>query len=284
MTVTPDRLPAIDSAGPTIESTTVFAPYEISPDVDVIPVYLPVPGMGVLPAHSFVIHAQEPVLVDTGPGGAGPEYHRALSEVIDPADIRWLWLTHTDPDHVGALAWILEAAPEAQVVTTFLAVAKLSMHLPVPLERCHFANPGETVHVGDRNLLAVAPPSFDAPETTALYDGRTRTLFSADAFGAVASAPAAFAGDVDGAELTEGMILWSTIDSPWLHSVDRDRYRASLASIDRLQPEVVLSSHLPPAVGMADALLRIVDRVPDADPWVGPDQAALEAILAQTAS
>lgn len=282
MSVSTTRLPDVASTDVSIEAPTVFAPYRVTPDISVIPAYLPVPGMGVLPAHSFVIHAAQPVLIDTGPGGAGPAYHEALRQVIDPEDLRWLWLTHADPDHVGALGWVLDAAPELRVITTFLATGKLGMHLPVPLDRCWFANPGDTVDVGDRQLLAVTPPTFDAPETTSVFDGRTGTLFSADAFGALASAPAAHASDIDPAELADGLVLWSTVDSPWVGAVDRGAFETALDGIDRLSPDLVLSSHLPPAAGMLDELLRILARVPDADPWVGPDQAALEAILSQT--
>ena len=282
MTVSINRLPDVASTDIPIEAPTVFAPYRVTPDISVIPAYLPVPGIGVLPAHSFVIHGAEPVLVDTGPGGAGPAYHEALRQVIDPEDLRWLWLTHTDPDHVGALRWVLDAAPDLRVITTYLAAGKLGMHQPVPLDRCWFANPGDRVDVGDRQLLAVSPPTYDAPETTSVFDGRTGTLFSADAFGALASGPSSHASDIDPAELTEGMIMWSTVDAPWVGDVDRGAFEASLDDIERLSPELVLGSHLPPAAGMLDVLLGILARVPDADPWVGPDQAALEAILGQT--
>jgi hypothetical protein len=33
---------------------------------------------------------------------------------------------------------------------------------------------------------------------------------------------------------------------------------------------------------MAGHLLSLIGNVPDATPWTGPDQAALEALLAQT--
>jgi glyoxylase-like metal-dependent hydrolase (beta-lactamase superfamily II) len=243
-----------------------------------------VPGMGVLPANSFVIKSDQPVLVDAGPGGVAPgAFEAALSEVIEPADLKWLWLTHTDPDHIGALAWLLDAAPRLRVITTYLAIGKLGMHKPVPLDRCWFANPGDAVHVGDRKLVAVTPPSFDAPETTALYDTRTATLFSADSFGALMQAPAADARDIAPADLADGLVLWSSVDAPWLHRVDRQEHARDLDRVRALAPTTVLSSHLPPAPGMIDRLTNLLGRVPDANPWVGPDQAALEALLEQVA-
>jgi glyoxylase-like metal-dependent hydrolase (beta-lactamase superfamily II) len=277
----PARLPRVGAGSVAIESPTMFEPYPYGSDVEVLPAYLPVPGMGVIPANSFVIHAEQPVLVDTGPGGLVPHaYETALRAVIDPAELRWLWLTHTDPDHVGGLAWLLEAAPQVRVVTTYLAAGKLSMHVPVPLDRCHFANPGDAVHVGDRKLVAVAPATFDAPETTAIYDTRSTTLFSADMFGALLAAPAVDARDLVRSELEDGLVRWSTIDSPWLHRVDRSQFADELARLHALSPRHVLGSHLPPVTGAIARLIDLLSTVPDAAPFVGPDQSALEAMLA----
>jgi glyoxylase-like metal-dependent hydrolase (beta-lactamase superfamily II) len=38
---------------------------------------------------------------------------RALASVIDPADVRWIWLTHPDRDYTGGLFDLLDAAPLA---------------------------------------------------------------------------------------------------------------------------------------------------------------------------
>ena len=44
---------------------------------------------------------------------------------------------------------------------------------------------------------------------------------------------------------------------------------------------MVCSSHLPPAPGaMLEVFVDSLALAPDADPFVGPDQAALEAMLA----
>jgi hypothetical protein len=282
--LTQPDLPTIDSAG-VPEAPTVYAPHLAAPGVTVIPAYLPVPGMGVIPANSFVLDGPEPLLVDTGPGGlTAGAYEAALRSVVDPAELRWLWLTHTDPDHTGALAWLLDAAPDLEVVTTYLGAAKLSMSTPVPLDRCRFANPGDRVEIGDRSLLAVRPPIFDAPETTGVLDLVTSTLISADTFGALMAEPAVRAEDIDPGALADGLVLWSSVDAPWLHQVDRAAYDASLRELRRLAPRHVLSSHLPPATGIVGRLLDAAAAVPDADPWVGPDQAALEAMLAQLAA
>ena len=146
--------------------------------------YAPLPGLGLLPVNAFVIRAKEPVLIDTGLAAQRESFMQALSGVIDPADLRWIWVTHMDADHIGNLQAVLDAAPEARLVTTYLGMGKAGL-LGLPLERCHLLNPGQSLQVGDRELLAVKPPVFDAPETTGLLDRRSGTLFSSDSFGAL---------------------------------------------------------------------------------------------------
>jgi hypothetical protein len=279
---TTTELRTIDDTA-SLEAPTTFRPYAAGDGITVIPSFLPVHGLGVLAAHAFLLHGEQPVLVDTGSGGTSGAFRTALESVIEPAAIRWLWLTHTDPDHTGSLGWLLDAAPDLRVVTTYLATGKLSMSTPLPMDRLQWANPGDTVRVdADRVLVAVRPPSFDAPETVGCFDPATSTLFSADTFGAVLNAPAPSAADIPTGDLEAGLMLWSTIDAPWLGDVDRARFDERRAAIARLQARRVLSAHLPPAEG-ADALLDLLGRVPDAGPWVGPDQRALEAILQQSA-
>jgi flavorubredoxin len=272
------HLPAADTSNP-IEVPTACEPYSVGDGITVLPSYLPVPGMGVLPAHAFLIDGPEPILVDAGPGGAETGFQSALTSVVDPSELRWLWLTHTDPDHTGTLQWLLDNAPRLRLITTYLAVGKLGMQMPIPMDRLRWVNPGTTVELNHRKLQAIRPPSFDAPETTAFFDHSSRTLFSADSFGALLQRPTYDASDVTAGDLADGMALWSTIDSPWLTHTDRSHFDQTLQALRELRVERVLSSHLPPATGRTGQLLDNLAKVVGTDPWIGPDQAALEQIL-----
>ena len=55
-----------------------------------------------LPVNAFVLHAEQPVVIDTGLSNAEKDFVSALAKVVDPADVRWLW-THPDRDHTGGL-------------------------------------------------------------------------------------------------------------------------------------------------------------------------------------
>ena len=255
-----------------------------APGVTVLSDSLEVPGLGHLPVTASVVHAAEPVVVDTGLGLPDRNFVADLSAVLDPADVRWIWLTHPDRDHTGGLYDLLEAAPQARVVTTFLGMGLLSTERPLPIDRVYLLNPGQTLDVGDRQLYAFRPPLFDSPATVGFQDTASGVVFSSDCFGApVPTAELAGADDaraVHPDDLRTAQLLWATVDSPWIHSVDRGRYEGSLAALRARRPSAVVSSHLPPIVDGLDSVLDTLREAPAADPFTGPDQHALEEMLA----
>jgi len=266
---------------PSVSVTTSSAP---EADAEVISFFYPVPGLGFVPINAFLLRAQEPVLVDTGPIVARELYLDALEQLIDLDDLRWIYLTHADPDHVGCLMDVLAAAPKARLVTTFIGLGRLGLYQPISPDRVYLLNPGQRVSVGDRELQAVAPLTFDAPETTPFVDSKTRALFSSDGFGGIISGPADSAAEMSADALRDAVITWTTIDTPWLRDVESTAFEANRAKIRELASPIVLSSHLPPAVGMLDRLLEHVAAARRAPPFVGPDQAALAAMLASLAA
>ncbi len=267
-----------------MDKPTMFEPYAATPEIDVLPSYFPIPGYGILPINAFVLKAAEPVLVDTGQVLLSDAFTPQLSAVIDPEDLRWLWLTHVDPDHTGSLHRLLDEAPNLRVITTFLALGKLSLFRPLPLDRVYLLNPGQSLGVGDRTLTAVRPPTYDAPETTGFYDPQSGAFFSADCFGVLMSEPAENAADIRAEDLREGLVTWTTVDSPWLHMIDYTLFTGTLDRIRDMAPTVILSSHLPAAQGMNEELLRHLAAARTADPFIGIDPPGLEAMLRQLAA
>ena len=122
--------------------------YKVAADVDVLTTNFPVPGLGLVPINAFVLHGPEPVLVDTGTVVQADEFMAALRTVIDPADLRWIWLTHTDFDHIGSLHRLLDENPRLTVITTFLGVGIMGLTAPLPMDRVHLVNPGQSLTVG----------------------------------------------------------------------------------------------------------------------------------------
>jgi ODP family beta lactamase len=256
-----------------------------APGIDAITTSVDIPTLGSLAINAFVLHGPEPLLVDTGSVVDSPAFMSTLESVIDPHELRWIWLTHTDVDHIGSLAPLLAVNPDVRVITSFVGVGIMGLTAhPLPMDRVYLINPGQSITVGDRALTAIRPPVFDNPITTGFVDESTGTLFSSDCFGALLSGVPDSAADVSAEELRNGQVRWATIDSAWVHDVDRDVFTANLDRVRSIEPDLVLSSHLPPAPGtMFDMLVDALLLVPGADRYVGPDQVMLDAMLAQMA-
>jgi flavorubredoxin len=256
-------------------------PYQVMPDIEVLPAHFPVPGAGFLPVNAFVIKAKEPILVDTGMGIDSEEFMNALKSIIDPVDLKWVWLTHDDADHTGNLQKVLEAAPSARLAAYSLAVLRMSTTWPAPMDRVYWLNPGDSINVGDRKLTAVRPPLFDNPTTIGAYDAKSEAFFAADCFGAIIQSPAKSTDDVAEEDLAQGMTGWASLDSPWVHMVKPSQFSQELDRIRQIAPKMILSAHLPPATGKTEQFLELLATVPPSTPSIAPNQTALEQILAQ---
>ena len=249
---------------------------------------VPIPTIGVLPVNAFLIRGEQPTLVDAGITPEQDDFEAALRALIDPADLRWIVLTHADRDHTGLLMRLLDAAPDARVVTSFVSLGIMSVGSePIPPERAYLVRDGSTVDIGDRTLRAIRPPLFDNPGTVGFFDPKQNLLFSADCFGAPFASPeGALADDVDDVsadDVAAGQLLWGSVDSPWAHFVDDARFAANVAGFVKDRPDTVLSTHLPPIRGDVDRHVKVLSGLPSSTPVATADQADLEKFLAEMA-
>lgn len=255
--------------------------YQPTPDVHVLPVTIPLGPDGVLTINAFLLNAAEPVLVDTGLAVEGDDLLDAVDAAIGLRNLRWLWLTHDDADHTGAVQRVLEAAPQARLVTHAISALRMSTWWPVPFDRVHAIRPGDRLSVGDRTLRAVAPPVYDNPMSVGFLDESTGSLFSVDSFGAVLSGPTQDATEVPAEALAGGMLAWCLMDSPWSSLLDRTAFAEVLEGVRRLRPTRIFSSHLPAASGASlERFLDVLASALGADPIEAPSHAEFTAMIA----
>jgi flavorubredoxin len=257
--------------------------YSPADGIYVLPSAVPIPGLGRLPVNAFVIAAKEPVLVDAGLPFERDAFLAELDAVIDPPELRWIWLTHVDPDHTGALRALVDEIPHLGVITSYLGALKLQLVAPVSFDRLCVVAPGQSVDLGDRRLVAVRPPVFDAPETLGLFDGRAGALYTVDCFGAALDARVEDARTIPPAALAAAQRRWAMVDAPWLRLVDRGAFARALDEVRTLAPALLLGSHLPPAPGLTAPFLATLAAALDEPPFAPPDAAALRAAPAADA-
>lgn len=261
------------------------ATYQSGPDNHVLPTSLPLPGVGVLTINAYVLMAEEPVLIDTGIAADSDDFVDALSSIVAPEKLRWIWLTHDDADHTGSIQRVLDMAPNARLVTHAMSALRMATWTPIPLDRVHAIRAGDELPVGDRTLRAVQPPLFDNPMSVGVLDTSNGTLFSVDSFGAILPEPAQNTSVIPDDALAGGMVGWATLDSPWISLVDKEKYAQVLDGIRRMQPTSILSSHLPAANGdNMERFLQVLATLPDVQPFVAPDSEQFQHMVAAMAA
>jgi len=233
----------------------VNPPRRIDSDWTLFNAWAPLPGLGAIAINQLLLKGKEPVLVDTGAAPLGDAFMANLEQEIDPAEIAWIWISHADVDHIGALQRVIDRAPKAKVVTGYLGMAKLGL-LGFDLSRVQLLEPGTVFEAGGRRLHTVRPLYYDAPETMGFFDPAASLLYAVDCFGAVLPAPVDAVEAVAEETFRDGMMTWSSIDAPWLKCADRAALGRGLAAIERLAPAHLVSAHLPVLDGAVTALTR----------------------------
>ncbi|MFE4107473.1 diflavin flavoprotein [Almyronema epifaneia] len=133
--------------------------------------------------NSFLIRGEKVALVDTSHAKFRQLYLDLLKQQIDPAEIDYLIISHTEPDHSGLVKDILTLAPNITVVGAKVAIAFLEDLVHAPFEKKVVKN-GDTLNLGNGHVLEfVNAPNLHWPDTIFSYDHKTQVLFTCDAFG-----------------------------------------------------------------------------------------------------
>jgi flavorubredoxin len=249
----------IERAGPPPLTVLTPPPHRIAPETWLIPALGPEPSGAFASAHSLLIRGAEPIIVDTGVSLLRDSWLERVFSIVDPLDVRWVFVSHDDHDHIGNLETVLELCPRATLVGTFWMTSRLAGDVPLPLERMRWLDPGQSFHAGDRTLTAVRPPLFDSPSTRGLYDHTSRVLWAVDSFIALVPGEVYERDDVPDDLHEESFDAHNSWNTPWMEWVEPGRFAAHLATTAALDVEVVASAHGPLLRGqaIADAYRRV---------------------------
>jgi flavorubredoxin len=234
--------------------------------------------------NSLVIRGREPVIVDTGTPANREQWLKDAFSLVEPNDVRWIFLSHDDVDHSGNLDEVMTACPNAQLVCNWAMVERHTNAFAFPLDRCRWVMHGESLDVGDRTLLAMRPPLYDSPTTRGLFDPSTGVYWAADAFATPVPDPQVAIADLDPGFWQEGLTLFAFgALCPWLSLLDPGKFGRFVDGVQALDITTVASCHSPviegPRIGQA---FDIVRGLPSVEPPPLPDQSILDQIVAAT--
>lgn len=229
--------------------------------------------------NSMVIRGAEPVIVDTGEAANQDQYLRDVFSLVEPQDVRWVFISHDDIDHTGNVNALMDACPNATLVINWFMVERMGPTLAVPPTRWRWVGDGESFDAGDRVLHAVRPPIFDSPTTRGLFDPTTGVYWASDSFATPMLHPVRDVDELDTDFWANGIATFSQYVSPWVSLVDLDRYRATVDRIVALAPSVIAGCHTPMIRGgRVAAALDVTRRTPELTVEPEPGQALLDEI------
>jgi flavorubredoxin len=231
--------------------------------------------------NSLVIAGREPVVVDTGTVANREQWMADVFSIVEPEDIRYVFLSHDDHDHVGNLVPVLEAAPNAILVTSWFGLERMAGDVDIPLQRVRWINDGESFDAGGRTLALVRPPLYDAPTTRGLYDAESGVYWAVDTYGTTMER---FVDDVDELEPTfwdEQFSALNRMNSPWHTIVDPTLFGQQVDRVERLGATVLATAHGPVITGAnVPEAHRKMRRLAGGDATPLPTQVDLDGMLA----
>jgi flavorubredoxin len=127
--------------------------------------------------------SEKTAIIDTVDHKNVDEFMDKVRSLVDPATIDYIIVNHTEHDHSGSLAYLLEQAPQATVFCTTAARNFLSKIVHTPIN-CQTVKDGDTLDLGGRTLRFITAPFLHWPDTMFTRLEEENILFSCDAFAA----------------------------------------------------------------------------------------------------
>lgn len=133
--------------------------------------------------NSYFINAEKKTIIETAKERFSDVFLSKLRKVTDPAELAYIVLDHTEPDHSGAMRQLLDLAPDAVVVGSGNAIRYLSDIVNRPFKSLTVKD-GDTLDLGNKTLKFISAPNLHWPDSIYTWLVEDRILFTCDSFGA----------------------------------------------------------------------------------------------------
>ena len=132
--------------------------------------------------NSYFINAEKKAIIETTKEKFWDIYIEKIRSLVDPAEIEYIILNHTEPDHSGNLMNLLKLAPNATVVGSGNAIRYLE-DIFEPGFKFLKVKDGDSLSLGNKTLKFISAPNLHWPDTIYTYLEEDQVLFSCDSFG-----------------------------------------------------------------------------------------------------
>lgn len=133
--------------------------------------------------NSYLIRGEQTVLIDTSHQKFRQLYLDTLKGLVNPKNIDYIIVSHTEPDHSGLVEDVLQLAPRATVLASKVALQFLEGLVHEPFSK-RIVKSGDRIKIGqDHDIEFVSAPNLHWPDTIFSFDRKTQILYTCDAFG-----------------------------------------------------------------------------------------------------
>ncbi|MCX6179991.1 MAG: FprA family A-type flavoprotein [Chlorobiales bacterium] len=132
--------------------------------------------------NSYFINADKKTIIETTKEKFWPEYLAKIKQVVDPVDLDYIIVDHTEPDHSGNIRNLLAVAPNATVVGSGNAIKFLRDQTGHDFKSL-VVKTGDSLSLGNKTLHFINAPNLHWPDTIYTWLEEDRILFTCDSFG-----------------------------------------------------------------------------------------------------
>jgi flavorubredoxin len=134
--------------------------------------------------NSYLLLDKKTVLFDTVDSSVEKVFLENLDYALGGRELDYLIVQHMEPDHISALATVLKKYPNAEIYGTRAVPKLIEQFFGVDInDRFTSVKDGDTLETGRHKLNFITAPMVHWPEVMMTYDDKSKTIFSADAFG-----------------------------------------------------------------------------------------------------
>ena len=134
--------------------------------------------------NAYLIKGKEKTaLIDTVNPGFEGEFEGKLNIISSLEELDYVVMNHAEPDHAGAIPYILNRNKKALIVTTEKGARIASLQYRAPTERIKTVKDGITIDLGSKTLQFIEAPCLHWPETMFTYLEEDKILFPCDFLG-----------------------------------------------------------------------------------------------------
>lgn len=189
--------------------------------------------------NAYLLKTAKPTVIDTVDMEFGREFVEYLSEYIDPNEIQYIVINHTEPDHSGGLAALAGRAPQATIVCTEIAVDELKEMYKLHSRNFLVVKDGDTLDIGGKTLKFKETPYLHTEETMITYCIEDKILFPCDIFSTHIAATESLFADEAGYDITDDFIgYYNAIIHP-----HRRYVRTLIEALQDLDVQMIAPSH-----------------------------------------